>query len=76
MHGDLQPRVGGRFRPHQDARRSGFTVFQVDAATQRLQDFVCHLAVHADEIVLGHMTAGVGERMGQLPIVGAQQRAL
>src|SRR5688572_13326604 len=71
MDGDAE-QIGG-YRAHLGGSREA--IFQLYALAETAQRPVARRTFHLCQVFLLHPEAGVGEPMGELPVVGQQQQA-
>ena len=72
VDGDAQP-----VRGHQgDASGRGPAVLQVDPVPQAAQGARFRRAIDDDQVLLFHSEAGMGEPVGEIPVIGEQQEPL
>ena len=61
---------------HPDRGRRGQAVVELHPLAQPAQGPGARGALHLDQVLLGHPVGGMGQQLGQLPVVGQDQQAL
>jgi hypothetical protein len=72
MDGDFKPGIALCPADLIDLGRGSEAVFQFDAAFERVDLGIVEYAFNLDEICLGHVIAGMEQRLGQVPMICQQ----